>query len=841
MATRFVSRVLPGVLALSLVSVDALAGHMSLHLKRVVDEVALGNTRGLDRNGFVSLSTKTVGRQRELYASVLMEAPVASVAGLLRMGVRVHAILPNGVLTADVPVRLLPELAARRDIGAIEPGHRVKMYNDLSNGLSEVLPGVWSGMNNTRAFDGTGVVVGVVDSGLDWSHGDFVDDATGQSRIRYYWDQSDTSDDNPPVGTGWSFTYGHEYVKTDFDAALATCTSWDPATNFFAPMDDPSCPIKAVAGDNDGHGTHVTGTAAGDGSASGYLGAAPKADIVFVKFDFEGDRNTSASIVDAVDYIFKRAAQLGKPAVINMSLGSDYGPHDGSTLEERSLDALTGPGKVVVVAAGNPGANNWSQRLTWGFAMHGDGAMATDPITFRFPTYTPNPDGSEGDYMFLDAWYGGSDTCRVRVTTPSGKVYPPSFSGSYKNTWKTKTAYTGFNTAEGAILVGNGGDQLSWSTNNGDHELYVEISDYYGVSPAVGTWKIEIVPLTTPEGGHYDAWYGVSGNIVKGWQAEPTPRSATPRFGGRESDNRITIGSPASASKVIAAAAYSSRMSWYYYDGKTDQPSTTMQSYDAAPIGYYDPYEVGELTNFSARGPRRDGVLKPEIATPGVGIASAFSHYTRHDEWPARALTYGQPGATYHFGTNRVLPNLEGTILQGTSMACPNATGAIALLLQAKPTTNDTMLRDAFVATARHDIRTDVYQSIPLTAQCDSDPLAGASLPNNDWGQGKLDVAAAAAYLVALPTTDTVVVTAATWNTKKKQLSVTATSSMAPAAALTMRYSYDNGATWLPAAGYAMTYSSSTQKYTKTVALTSKPGLVKVTSSKGGAAQKTVQ
>jgi subtilisin family serine protease len=815
----------------------AQAGRLSGHLGRVADTVtSRASVQALNRTGFVSLSTRAVAGHEQVFVSVILEARPTVLPFLHGLGAEVNSVLSQGYVTANVPVSALRSLEGRDDVGRIEPGQRVHMMNDLSNALIETSPGVWAGMNNPSTHDGTGVIVGVVDSGLDWTHGDFVDDATGQSRILYYWDQSDVDDDRLPSGTGWSFTYGHEYTKADFDGALAVCADWDPLTNTFGAVDDPACPIKVSAGDFDGHGTHVTGTAAGDGSASGYVGVAPGADIVFVKFDFEGDRNTSASIVDAVNYIFKRAAALGRPAVVNMSLGSDYGPHDGSTLEERSLDALIGAGKVVVVAAGNPGANNWSGPLAWGYSLHGNGVMGTDPVTFRFPTYTPDTTG-EGSYVFFDLWYGGSETCRVRVTTPSGKVYPPSFSGSYKNTWKTGQPYYGFNTTEGAIFVGNGGDQLGWSTNDGDHELYVEISDYYGVDPKKGTWKIEIVPLTVPEGGRYDAWYGVSSDVVRGWRAEATPRQATPLFGGRQSDNAVTIGSPASASRIIAAAAYTTRASWTYYDPTTDQASTTPQSYAAAPIGYYDPFAVGELAYFSARGPRRDGVLKPEIATPGVGIASAFSHYTRQVEWPDRAVPYAS-GGPYHFATNRVLPNLEGAILQGTSMACPNATGAVALILQAAPYLDDNGLRTVFDASARHDTATDTWQYVAQTAATDTDAGAGAGLPNDDWGYGKMDLAASIAFAPTIPNTDTVAITSVAWNTKKKQLTVKATSTQAPTAALSLQYSTNGGATWLPATPLAMTYASGT--YSKTVTLTTKPGLVRVTSSKGGSAQKAV-
>ena len=665
-------------LAVLLGATGAMAGRLDTHLGRVADHATPGNAHRFAGRGFAALRVEG----HTVYVSVLLEASASGVAALQAAGARLGTQLQNGIVTAWVPAHRLRGLAARADIGRMEAGRAIRMTNDNANGLVNLGGDVASGMNNPRTRLGAGVCVGIIDSGLDWTHGDFIDDATGLSRIAAYWDQSDPTDPAPPSG----FNYGAEYDAADFDVALTGWDhTWDPGTNAWAPIDDPSYPISPYARDTDGHGTHVTGSVAGDGSASGFMGGAPTARIIFVKFDFDGTRNTDASIVDGVDYIFQKAAALGCTATaINMSLGSDFGPHDGSTLEERGISALTGPGRIVVVAAGNPGSNNWSDQLAWGFALHGQGNMATDPMTFRFPA--PYPGWASDTYVFFDVWYDGATTNRVFVTTPSGKTYPPNTKGSYRRMWTTGSQTQGFDTAEGGIIVGNGGDQFGWSMDNGDNEIYVEISDYYGTKPATGTWTIEIVP-TNGGPSTYHSWYGVSTDLVRSWRLEPQPRSPTPLFGGRQSDNAVTIGSPASADGVIAAAAYMTRDQWDYYDGPTDATGFG-QRYDLAPIGYYDPMSLGALAYFSGRGPRRDGVLKPEIATPGVGIASAFSHFTRWVEWPDRAVTYGA-GGPYHFATNRVTPNLEGAILQGTSMACPNATGAIALLLEADPTLDD--------------------------------------------------------------------------------------------------------------------------------------------------------
>jgi hypothetical protein len=738
-------------------------GKLDLLLRVIVDRQVRPEqvTRAFPRQ-LVRLGSRPVDGREEVTVDVLIAGSPSAIPAIVRLGGKVRTVTTDGIMTANVPVSALNAVASRDDVERIEAARSVRKYNDLSQSLWTEPTGATGGMNNPRTKLGDGVIVGVLDTGCDFTHKDFIKDSTEcpgcapESRILYYWDQADYSDAKAPTDLG--LAYGYEYAKSDFDLALQQHNADpDPTSPTWSPLSDPAYPIKPTAFDTDGHGTHVTGSAAGDGSGSGMMGGAPNADIIFVKFDFDGVRNSEASIVDGVNYIFSRAKALNRPAVINMSLGVDYGPHNGSTLEERSIDALTGRGKMVVVAASNPGANNWSSQLRWGYAMHGSGALNVDAITFRMPIYTAGTD----NYFFFDGYYAAGNKCRVKVTTPSGKVYPPS-TLQYKSTWVTGSNYTGFDTTEGALLVGNGGEQLGWGSNVADNEVYIEISDYYGKLPAAGNWTFTLVPADAKSvcSGTYHMWYGASNNVVAGWRAERQANpsiASTPRFGGRESDNKVTIGSPASANKVIAVAAYTTREEWDYSygvqpDGQCVEDPGLLQSYGVAPIHYYDPVETGELVFFSARGPRRDGVLKPEIAAPGVGIASALSHFVLNAEWPQRCVNYWN-GGPYHFGTNRVMPGLQATVIQGTSMASPNAAGAVAVLLQQKKDLDDACLRKIFETSARHDAATDTVESVPFTAKTDTDGTPGTSKPiNNDWGYGKLDIAASLSALAAYPT-----------------------------------------------------------------------------------------
>ena len=159
---------------------------------------------------------------------------------------------------------------------------------------------------------GTNIILGEVDTGIDWTSSDFKN-PDGTTRILNIWDQ------NVPGTPPASFSYGTEWTAAQINAG--TCTHHDIY----------------------GHGTHVMGTAAGNGSATGngqpafqFMGMAPRADIIVVATDF-----TTASILDGVNYIFQKAAAAGKNAVVNLSLGTQYGAHDGSEVFDTAIDAMT--------------------------------------------------------------------------------------------------------------------------------------------------------------------------------------------------------------------------------------------------------------------------------------------------------------------------------------------------------------------------------------------------------------------------------------------------------------------------------------------------------------------
>lgn len=527
------------------------------------------------------------------------------------------------VVSGVIDVDKLAALADADGVVAVEGSRPMARELDLSVPESRANV-VHAGPPGHR---GAGVIVGIVDSGIDWRHENFRR-PDGTSRILFIWDQFLTpqAGEVSPAGFG----IGVEYSRAQIDAALQG--------------------VGVVRHDDaaaaQGHGTHVAGIAAGDGSAAGqsrpggtFVGVAPEADIIVVANQGGGARGLgdSARTLDAVSYIFQKAAALNRPVVINQSQGDNLGPHDGTSLLERGLDNLLGgPGRAMVKSAGNAAADR----------IHAQGTVGTGaPQIVQFGVV---PQDTTPETM--DIWYEGSDRFDFRITEPGGPTSATVSPGS-----------------SATLTLGNGNsvfvDSRVNDPNNGDNRIFLTIARGTAPTLEAGTWSFTLVG-TTVVSGRFDAW------IQRG--------QAIAAFVGAHQNPDNTISTPGSAVKMITAGSYITRGAG-----------------------------VPGISAFSSRGPTRDGRPAPDVAAPGQFIISA-------------AASVLGTGDAYQ-------------LLQGTSMAAPHVTGAVALMLQADPALNQLQIKDCLRRTAR------------------ADAFTGA-VPNTVWGAGKLDVAAAFACSSPGPT-----------------------------------------------------------------------------------------
>ena len=446
------------------------------------------------------------------------------------------------VATGVVELDKLDEIVALDSVVKVESSRPMDSELDLS------LPEVRANLVHTGppGFRGTGVIVGIIDSGIDFTHESFRG-VGGASRITAIWDQNLTPTGNESSPSG--FTYGVEYTKADIDEALA-------ASNPFSVVRHRDQDTLS------GHGTHVAGIAAGDGSVEGngqpaftFVGVAPEAEIIVVANRPETSAfgiGDSASTLDAVAYIFNKASSLRKPVVINQSQGDNLGPHDGTSLLERGIDNLLGePGRAMIKSAGNAGSDR----------IHASGTVASgEPETVQF-VVPPNDSTTDA----FDIWYPGADRFDIEIVPPDGNTSDVVTPG-------TTTTLNLPN--ENRVFVGS----VLNDPNNNDNRIFILLLP--GSRPAVqqGTWAFALHGTSVSD-GRFDAW------IQRG--------PPIPRFVGPHLDNSRTISVPGTSSEVISVASYI-----------TKGPG------------------AGNISSFSSRGPTRDGRRQPQITAPGQQIMS---------------------------------------------------------------------------------------------------------------------------------------------------------------------------------------------------------------------------
>ena len=316
---------------------------------------------------------------------------------LRSMGIQINSILPEFV-TAQLTVSDITRLADLESVKFLDPGKIHKPLLDVSvpeTGASLL----HSGFINNTAYKGGGAIVLIYDTGLDWKHSDFrkAGDTT-KSRILYIWDQTLTAVAGESVPSG--FSYGVEYTQAQIENELN-----GTKRGFVREKDI------------EGHGTHVTSTAAGNGQAfnNKYIGMAPEADIIVVKGG-DGSFSTTGEI-DGLTYAQKKAAAIGEPVVVNMSLGGQVGSHDGTNDDEVAVNSFVqNPGCAVCIAAGNDGSNN----------IHTNGTVSNDSpdsITVNVPTYSATGAGNDNNYFLLDIWLPNSNAANMTIRSPLGTTY----------------------------------------------------------------------------------------------------------------------------------------------------------------------------------------------------------------------------------------------------------------------------------------------------------------------------------------------------------------------------------------------------------------------------------
>ena len=468
----------------------------------------------------------------------------------------------------------------------------------------------------SSGYKGKNVIIGVIDTGLDYGHPDFKD-SLGRTRVKYIWNQSAAIASNTPQ----PYNYGQEWDSLQISLGNATT------------------PISTYGG----HGTKVTGVAAGNGrTAFKYRGIAPEADIIFVAVDF--NNATNPTIADAVHYIYAKANQLGKPCVINISLGDNYGSHDGKDLQAQYLNGLitAQSGRALIAANGNSG----------NVPFHLGYTSTTNDTSF---TWITNASPQLGFDVYADSANFKNLKLRIGVSSPNFQ-------------YKTNFGFRSVDSSLGVIVR----DTLRFGGNKIGHVL--TFTDYtngvYTFSCQLNAdslnylWSFETAGL-----GKIDSW-----NFD--WKSSGMPSSSTlPSIVKyKRPDTLQTMCTSFQCSNdVISVGNYVGRNRYR----------------DVRDTLYIFPGVVDSIFATSSLGPTRDLRVKPDICATGENIVTVGERSFM--QWLSVNYPYIVTRDSMHM------------LFGGSSAASPVVAGLAALYFEAYPTATNQLLKQDIINCAKRD------------------------------------------------------------------------------------------------------------------------------------------
>ena len=422
----------------------------------------------------------------------------------------------------------------------------------------------------TAPYDlsGRGVLIGIVDSGIDYENPDFrnEDDTT---RIAYLWDQSASG--ISPSG----YAAGSEFTREDINAALernnsgsfADTDSTPDGTSDGASDGTPggmlvggagetgTDPDRILSRDISGHGTAVAGIAAGNGRGSEgrrYRGAAPESELIIVKMKSPqpGGFPRTTELMTGVDYVIRKALELKMPVAVNISFGNTYGSHDGTSLVERFLNDISDTWKnVICIGSGNEGTA----------AGHAAGRVSDEEEAVQELAVQEREPA-----LNVQIWKSYVDEMDISVVSPAGERVGP---------FREILGPQRFLLGSTELLIYYG-EPKPYSVRQEIYISFLPVQSYVDS----GVWRIILTPRRIVDGA-YQMWLPAQ-TVLNVGTAFLTP------------DSMSTLTIPSTASLAVTVAAY-----------------------DARTFSYAD---------FSGRGPAAvyegNNVLKPDLAAPGVQV-----------------------------------------------------------------------------------------------------------------------------------------------------------------------------------------------------------------------------
>jgi subtilisin family serine protease len=566
------------------------------------------------------------------------------------IGVKLNTEAGN-LFTALIPINSLESLFEVEGIEFVEIAEKVHATMDNARTLTNVNQ-VHAGTGLFQAYTGNGVIVGVIDEGFDYTHPNFRNLNTQQTRISRVWEQNGTTTSPAPYGT--------EYVG---QTAIL---------NRMRDLVDET------------HGTHVAGIAAGSGGILNSLnkGVAYDSEIVLVSTN-----KTDVGVLNGMQYIFNHATAQNKPAVVNMSLGKHIGPHDGTSSFDSMSSTLTGNGKILVGSAGNEGSD----------PIHlGKSFTLTDNYCYSFILNEQVNNLFSNGVSYIDVW--GEVGKNFEVSVNVVKIvnnqaqlvnYTPYYNTNINSSIQTSiqdsdstnpdTTFVEILTETNstnqkphvALLINNS------AQDDNAHLILFEIKSTNGI---VNSW---ITPL--------------GANLLSTNRAVEFTNLGSANTSYINGDTNMTIGEGGgTGNSIISVGAFTSKNTYTAFNG------TTVNNGPIPSIDYPGP--INAIASFSSKGPTADGRFKPDISAPGNVIVSSVSRFDSG---------YTATSIETVSGLTDSVNSWYFAAMQGTSMSAPMVAGIIALWLQVNPNLTVSQIKTILQNTSITDSFTGTGSAIP--------------------------------------------------------------------------------------------------------------------------------
>lgn len=607
------------------------------------------------------------------------------------MGIEVRYTVDN-VAVLNVPVDKLAELEKVEEILFVKADALQQKNNDLSRydtkaaNLTDNISATAAGL--PQAYTGKGVLVGIIDGGIDFNHAAFKD-ANGNTRIKKV--------------VMFNDNFGG-YTEYTTPAQIEKLTTDD---------------------NTDSHGTHTSATAAGSELGNSLQGVAPEADIMMVAM---GKTTSESNMAQGMQLIADCAKQLGKPCIITMSMGLYTDLHDGSSVVCKKVRELTEGGNkagiAVCISAGNAAisncsivktldeadANGWQLKTLMGYTPKG---------LSQLPFYV-QPD------IFIYAKDGSDFTADLRlVNTETGEeksVYGMFLTLNTLNFESTPTKQTTVSLKKDSNYPNaKGGTSVVYRSYFEDiNSLLKQGYEKYRLAIFIKGTKGQEIRI-------------VSGDKLCSEPQFIVPTSAEVLAADHTyvaGSGTLSCNSNVCDDAVISVGSYVSRNSWNYYK-QGSQPDATLgiSEYTHKPI------ELGSISEFSSYADADDnGKPRPTLLGPGEKTCSAYNLYdteffkkdgTVNDEDydimtdKTTKKTMDKLAPEYNQILGRYGRNHYYGYMSGTSMSTPHVAGVLALWMQADPTLTVNRIRDIMSKTCRKDAYcTDINKIVSMsTAQ----------------------------------------------------------------------------------------------------------------------------